>query len=89
MHWRVRETVYDIPDDDIIGGDMQDIFAESPRIMAPMPEINCDEEPAAIEIDSKQKATLDAIEEQSVIVDEQTTLTMMNSVHIRKQHDDQ
>ena len=52
IHKRVREPVYNGNIGNIanIGGDIQDIFSEPPQNMAPMPAINSDEEPAAIEI---------------------------------------
>ena len=67
IHRRAREPVYDIWDDHI-SRDMQDYFAEPPPIMAPIPETNVGEEPAANEIELEQEAAIDAIEEQPVIV---------------------
>ena len=55
-------------DDDHIAGYMQDIFAEPPLTIAPMPEFNNDEEPAANEIEPELEAAIDAIKEQPVIV---------------------
>ena len=68
IHRRVREPVYDMWDDDIIGGDIQDIFAESPQILAPIPENNDDEEPATNEVEPEQEVTIDETGEQPVIV---------------------
>ena len=62
-------------EDDNIGGDIQDIFAEPPQFMASIPEINGDEEPGAIEIKPEQEPAIDAIEEQPAIVaDEQNKI---------------
>ena len=56
-------------DDDNNGGEIQDISAELPQILAPKPEINVDEqEPAANKIESEQEALIDAIAEEPVIV---------------------
>ena len=69
IHRRVREPVYD---DDNIRGDIQDIFAETTQIMARVPEINGDEEPATLELEPQQEPAIDATEEQPAIVaDEQ------------------
>ena len=68
----------------------EDFFAEPPPVMAPVSEFKVDEEPAANETEPERAAAVDAIEEQPVIVaDKRTTLTIMNSVDIREQHDDQ
>ena len=62
-------------DGDNPGGDIQDIFAEPPRIIAPIPEINGDGEPATIEIEPDQEATIDAIKEQpATVADEQNNI---------------
>ena len=75
IHRRVREPVYDMWDDDNIGGDIQDIFTEPPKIMAPIPEINDDQEPATNEIEPEREVTIDEIEEQAAIVaDEQNSI---------------
>ena len=50
-HRKVSEPVYDMWDDANIGGDIQDIYDETPQIMAPIPEINDDEEPSNNEIE--------------------------------------
>ena len=68
IHRRVREPVYDMWDDDNVGGDIHDIFAEPPQFMAPIPEINDDEDPATNEIEPEREVTIDETEEQSVIV---------------------
>ena len=55
-------------DDDNNGGDIQDISAEPPQILVPMPKINVDgQEPAANEIEPEQEALIDATAEQPVI----------------------
>ena len=71
-HRRIREPVYDKWDDDNNGGEIHDISAEPPQILAPKAEINVDEqEPAANEIESEQEALIDAIAEKPVIVGEE------------------
>ena len=55
-------------DDDNLSGDIQDIFAEPPQIMAPIPEISNYEDPATNEIEPEREVTIDQMEEQSVIV---------------------
>ena len=67
-HRRVREPVYDMWDDDNIGGDIQDVFTEPPQIMAPIPENNDDKEPATNEVEPEQEVTIDETGEQPVIV---------------------
>ena len=75
IHRRVREPVYDMWDDDNIGGDIQDFFTEPPQIMTPIPEINDDQEPATNEIEPEQEVTIYEIEEQPAIVaDEQNSI---------------
>ena len=81
IHRRVREPVYDMRVDDNFGGDLQDIFAEPPQIMAPIPEINDDEEPATKEIEPEQEVTIDETEEQSVIVADEP-----NNIDNEEQH---
>ena len=54
--------------DDQIDGDMQDVSAEPSPIMAPTPEINNCEEPAANKIEPEQGAAVNASKEQPVIV---------------------
>ena len=49
IHRRVREPVYDMCDDDNVGGDIHDIFAKTPQFMRS--EINDDEDPATNEIE--------------------------------------
>ena len=62
-------------DNDNIGGDIQDFFAEPTQIVAPMPEINGDEGPAAFDFEPQQEPTIDATEEQPAIVaDEQNNI---------------
>ena len=68
IHRRVRKRVYNIWDNDNIGGDIQDIFAEPPQVIAPIPEINGDKVPATNEKEPKQEVKIDETEEQSVIV---------------------
>ena len=67
IHRRVREHVY-MWDDDNLSWDIQDIFAEPPQIMAPIPEINNYEDPATNEIEPEREVTIDQMEEQSVTV---------------------
>ena len=50
---------------------MQGFFVEPPLIIAPMPEFNVDEEPAANEIEPELEAAIDAVEEQPVIVSDE------------------
>ena len=68
IHRRVREPVYDLWDDDDIGGDVQDIFAEPPQVLAWISEINDGADPATNEIKPEREETIDETEEQSVIV---------------------
>ena len=68
IHRRVREPVNDMWDDDNIGGDIQDFFAEPPQIVAPIPENNDDKEPATNEVELEQEVTIDETGEQPVIV---------------------
>ena len=68
IHRRVREPVYDMWNDDNIGGDIQDNFAEPPQIMAPIPENNDDKKPATNEVEPEQEVTIDETGEQPVIV---------------------
>ena len=80
-------------DDDNIGQNIQDIFAEPHQIMAQIPEINGDGGPAAIEIKPEQEKAIDAIEEQPVIVadeenniddDEWTSISEKNTTTSRQ-----
>ena len=68
IHRRVREPVYDMWDDDKIGWDIQDVFAEPPQIMAPIPENNYDKEPPTNAVEPQQEVTIDETGEQPVIV---------------------
>ena len=54
--------------DNQIVGDMQEMFADTPLIIVPMPEINIGDLQAANEIEPEQETALDAIEEQPVII---------------------
>ena len=62
----VRESVYEMWDGDHIRGVMQDIFAETFLLMAPVPKINGNEEPAANDIQPEQEAPNDAIQDRTI-----------------------
>ena len=55
-------------DDDNNSVVMQNFFAEPPQIMARMPKIINNEEPATNELEPEMEAAIDAIEKQPVIV---------------------